>query len=184
MTVTPGILKSSDFVGLVLHNASLGAEYASLALRGSSPVSLSDKDHLTDDDHGPDIRSLLDAVTTIPPTLHAFEFWGRLLRDENVVPKANVPKSGLGVAGPSSHGASTQATTVSDLIRATMLGTFLSNSIRHVETAESEMAGHVAGADDRVARGVSGVSPTCPFLHKRLTEQPYSDSCVDSMVIS
>ncbi|KAH7105250.1 hypothetical protein BKA62DRAFT_692211 [Auriculariales sp. MPI-PUGE-AT-0066] len=136
------VLNAREFVGLVLQNAPLAAEYASLALRGETELSLP---LAPGGAHFEDVRPLLDAAVSLPPTLHTFEFWGRLLRDNNPIassgPTSGVTGLGLGTAGPShAVNLSSTASTVSDYIRTT-----------------AELVQHVYGADDRVARGVSGV---------------------------
>lgn len=127
---SPSIITAEDLPDLISFNPTLGHPLV------VSLVSLAMATHASP--HG--AHAYLDVLKRLPPTLPSFDILGRLLRDPTPA------------ADPITHG----RTTVADLVRSEVLGSFILNSIGWVERAqEEERQGLIS--DDRAAKGIQNV---------------------------
>lgn len=102
-------------------------------------------------------RAFLEILPYLPPTLTTFDLMGRLLRDHTPIR-----------SGPLYDGSEETSTTITELVRAEVLGRFIHESINFVERAEQEEKEGVSSeAEDRYVKGVQNVSSVLSVLHSR-----------------
>ncbi|OJA13571.1 hypothetical protein AZE42_06116 [Rhizopogon vesiculosus] len=133
---SPTMITSVDLPPIVSYNPNLAYQLV-IALLMAPPNNLAQG-----------IFVYLDALTSLPPTLPSFDFLGRLLREPSAI------------LDPSTGG----KTTIADIIRSEVLGRFIHESIRWLESAEREEREGLV-SDDRFAKGVQNL---CRFYSSLL----------------
>lgn len=133
---SPTMITSVDLPPIVSYNPNLAYQLV-IALLMAPPNNLAQ-----------DIFVYLDALTYLPPTLPSFDLLGRLLRDSSAI------------LDPSTGG----KTTIADIVRSEVLGRFIHEGIRWLESAEREEREGLV-SDDRFAKGVQNVGFTYSSKH-------------------
>jgi len=126
---SPTMITSVDLPTIVSYNPNLAYQLV-IALLMAPPNNLPQG-----------IYVYLDSLTSLPPTLPSFDLLGRLLREPSAIPD------------PSTGG----KTTIADIVRSEVLGRFIHESIKWLESAEREEREGLV-SDDRFAKGVQNVS--------------------------
>ncbi|OAX36708.1 hypothetical protein K503DRAFT_743910 [Rhizopogon vinicolor AM-OR11-026] len=150
---SPTMITSVDLPPIVSYNPNLAYQLV-IALLMAPPNNLAQG-----------IFVYLDALTSLPPTLPSFDFLGRLLREPSAI------------LDPSTGG----KTTIADIIRSEVLGRFIHESIRWLESAEREEREGLV-SDDRFAKGVQNLCRFYSSLLKLSIVDAASDAHTAEMV--